>query len=165
MCGLCHTQIDRTGIYRDDRYLAGGMRVTAYPHAVFVSYNLTSDVETGLGRWTEDQIIEVLRNGRAPDRPLNFWGMSWLYLHYFTPDDARAVARYLKSQPPIRNEVPPPLRFGVVETVVSKALRPLPAANPTDLTYADGNFARAARPATAPQRLLIGARLLVLALG
>src|SRR5262249_27627942 len=27
MCGLCHTQIDRTGIYRADRYLAGGMRV------------------------------------------------------------------------------------------------------------------------------------------
>jgi len=28
MCGLCHTQINRTGIYRgDDFYLAGGMRV------------------------------------------------------------------------------------------------------------------------------------------
>lgn len=30
MCGLCHTQINRTGIYRgDDFYLAGGMRVVA----------------------------------------------------------------------------------------------------------------------------------------
>ena len=60
MCGLCHTQIDRTGIYRDDRYLAGGMRVVAYPHAVFVSRNLTSDTETGLGRRTEEQIMEPL---------------------------------------------------------------------------------------------------------
>src|SRR5437764_251614 len=49
MCGLCHTQIDHTGIYRADRYLAGGMRVTAYPHAVFGSLNLTSDMQTGLG--------------------------------------------------------------------------------------------------------------------
>ena len=165
MCGLCHTQINRTGIYRDDRYLAGGMRVGAYPHAVFVSFNLTSDPDTGLGRWTEDQITELLRSGHAPDRVLNLWGMPWFYLHYFTQDDATAVARFLKSQPAVRNEIPPPLRFGVVETVVSKALRPLPAANPTVLTYADGNFARAARSAAAPQRLLIAAQWLVLALG
>src|SRR2546425_4346479 len=33
MCGLCHTAINRTGIYRaDDFYLAGGMRVGIYPH-------------------------------------------------------------------------------------------------------------------------------------
>ena len=84
--------IDRTGIYRDNRYLAGGMRVGAYPHAVFVSFNLTSDADTGLGRWTEEQIMEVFRSGRAPDRLLNLWGMPWFYLHYFTPDDARRGA-------------------------------------------------------------------------
>jgi mono/diheme cytochrome c family protein len=165
MCGLCHTQINRTGIYRDDRYLAGGMRVGAYPHAFFVSFNLTSDADTGLGRWTEEQIMEVFRSGRAPDRQVNLWGMPWFYLHYFTPDDARAVARYLKSQPPIRNEIPRPLRYGVAETVVSKARRPLPAANPTVLTYADQNFARDARAAERPQQLLIAAQWLVLALG
>src|SRR5213593_153639 len=33
MCGLCHTAINRTGIYRaDDFYLAGGMRVDPHPH-------------------------------------------------------------------------------------------------------------------------------------
>jgi hypothetical protein len=44
------------------------MRVVAYPHGVFITRNLTSDKETGLGRWTEPQIINALRNGRAPDR-------------------------------------------------------------------------------------------------
>jgi mono/diheme cytochrome c family protein len=165
MCGLCHTQINRSGIYRDNRYLAGGMRVGAYPHSVFVSFNLTSDPDTGLGRWTEEQIMEVFRSGRAPDRVLNFWGMPWFYPHFFTPDDARAVARYLKSQPPIRNEIPPPLHFGVVETVASKQTRPLPAANPTILTYADGNFARNAQQAGRPQQLLITAQWVVLAVG
>ena len=165
MCGLCHTQIDRTGIYRADRYLAGGMRVGAYPHAVFVSYNLTSDQESGVGKWTEDQIIDIIRNGRAPDRQLNLWGMPWFYLHYFTADDARAVARYLKSQPPIRNDIPPPLRYGVVETVVSKLRRPLPAANPIVLTYADGNFARPDRRAAWPQQALIDGQWLVLLIG
>ncbi len=49
MCGLCHTEIDRTGIYNvDGAFLAGGMRVGDYPHGFSVSRNLTSDVETGL---------------------------------------------------------------------------------------------------------------------
>jgi mono/diheme cytochrome c family protein len=66
MCGLCHTQINRTGIYRaDDFYLAGGMRVGAYPHGVFVSRNLTSDKDTGIGKWSESQITNAFRNGRA----------------------------------------------------------------------------------------------------
>jgi mono/diheme cytochrome c family protein len=108
MCGLCHTMINRTGIYRgDDAYLAGGMRVEAYPHGVFVSRNLTSDPETGLGRWSEADIAQALRTGRAPDRVLNLWGMPWMYLHQFTDDDARAVARYLKTLPPVRNAIPP----------------------------------------------------------
>jgi mono/diheme cytochrome c family protein len=165
MCGLCHTPINRTGIYRDDRYLAGGMRVSAYPHGTFVTFNLTSDKETGTGRWTEDQIVDIIQNGRAPDRQLNIWGMPWFTFHFFTPDDARGVARYLKSLPPIRNEIPPPLRYGVVETVVSKLRRPLPAANPTVLSYADGNFARPAKRAELPQRLLVAGQWVALLIG
>jgi mono/diheme cytochrome c family protein len=144
MCGLCHTQINRTGIYRgDDFYLAGGMRVTAYPHGVYVSRNLTSDRDTGLGTWTEGQIVNALRNGRAPSRLLSLWGMPWFFLHYLKDDDATAVARYLKTLPPVQNRIPAPLHYGVVETIASKMTRSLPAANPTVLTYADGNFGRA----------------------
>jgi mono/diheme cytochrome c family protein len=143
MCGLCHTQINRTGIYRgDDFYLAGGMRVGAYPHGVFVSRNLTSDDETGVGKWTEIQIVNALRNGRAPDRLLNLWCMPWFYLHYLTEDDATAIARYLKDLRPVHNRIPPPLHYGLVETIASKLTRPLPAAVVTVLTYADGNFGR-----------------------
>lgn len=95
-----------------------------------VTRNLTSDPETGLGRWTEASIVQALRTGRAPDRVLNLWGMPWMYLHHFTENDARAVARYLKTLPPIRNYIPPALRFGVVETIGAKLVRPLPAAPP-----------------------------------
>jgi len=64
MCGLCHTMINRTGIYRADFYLAGGMRVGLYPHGVYFSRNLTSDRETGLGAWSVEQIANAIRNGR-----------------------------------------------------------------------------------------------------
>jgi mono/diheme cytochrome c family protein len=64
MCGLCHTPIDPTGIYRgDDFFLGGGMRVGAYPQGVFVSRNLTGDPETGLGRWSEAEIATAIRTG------------------------------------------------------------------------------------------------------
>jgi mono/diheme cytochrome c family protein len=143
MCGLCHTQIDRTGIYRgDDFYLAGGMRVVAYPHGVFVSRNLTSDDATGIGRWTEPQIANALRNGRAPDRLLNMWCMPWFYFNHLTEDDATAIARYLKDLRPVHNRIPPALHYGLVESIASKLTRPLPAALVTVLTYADGNFGR-----------------------
>jgi mono/diheme cytochrome c family protein len=47
VCGLCHTQIDPTGIYNvDGAFLAGGMRVGYYPHGYSVSRNLTSDAES-----------------------------------------------------------------------------------------------------------------------
>ena len=78
MCGICHTQTNPTGIYRgDDFYLAGGMRVGVYPHAVYISRNLTPDKETGLGNWTEKEIANALRNGQAPGRLLNSWAMIW----------------------------------------------------------------------------------------
>jgi mono/diheme cytochrome c family protein len=168
MCGLCHTQINQTGIYRgDDGYLSGGMRIGAYPQGVFVSRNLTSDRETGLGAWTEAQIANAIRNGRAPDRTLNIWGMPWMYLHRLTQDDALAIASYLKTLPAVRNRIPPPLHYGLVETIVVKVSRGLPRAGPVLLSYADGNFAdnRSGLSRDLPQRLLIWAQWLVLLVG
>lgn len=34
--------------------LAGGQRLNLYPFTEVVSYNLTSDRDTGLGAWTDD---------------------------------------------------------------------------------------------------------------
>ena len=98
VCGLCHTQIDRTGIYNvDGAFLAGGMRVGYYPYGYSVSSNLTSDPETGLGRWSVPQIVRALRDGQAPDRALNPFAMLWPFFHNFTSEDATAIATFLKS--------------------------------------------------------------------
>lgn len=168
MCGLCHTQVNSTGIYRgDDYYLAGGMRVGVYPHAVYISRNLTPDKETGLGNWTEQEIANALRNGRAPDRLLNSWAMIWPFFHSLAEDDALGIARYLKSRPPVRNQIPPPLYYGVVETLMVKLTGPLPEGRPTTLTYGAGNFGQpnlGSYP-DLPQQILIGGQWLVLIAG
>ncbi|PYQ34133.1 MAG: cytochrome C, partial [Acidobacteria bacterium] len=100
------------------------------------------DRSSGLGNWSEQQIVDALRNGRAPDRTLNFWDMPWMYLHALRSDDARAIARYLKSLPAVRNFIPPAAHYGIVETIAAKVTRPMPTANPTVLSYRDGNFGR-----------------------
>jgi mono/diheme cytochrome c family protein len=166
MCGLCHTLIDRTGIYRgDDMYLAGGMRVGSYPHGFNVSRNLTGDSGTGLGDRTEDQVVAALTNGRTIDRVLNSLAMLWPMFHQLTGEDAHAIAAYLKSQPPVHNAIPPPLRYGFVETVVVKLGRPLPAAVPERLTYADGNFGNLGLGPSRLQSALVGGQWLLLAAG
>jgi mono/diheme cytochrome c family protein len=167
MCGLCHTQINATGIYRDDAYLAGGMRVEAYPHGVLVSRNLTSDPATGLGNWSVDEITNAIQNGRTRGRVLNVFDMPWIQLHNLSSDDAIAIATYLKTKlPPVHNEIPAALRYGIVETLINKLSRPLPAAPPTLLTYAVGNFGQnGGLPRDWPQRLLDIGQWLALVLG
>jgi len=167
MCGLCHTQINATGIYRDDAYLAGGMRVEVYPHGVLVIRNLTSDPTSGLGNWSVDEITNAFRNGRARGRVLNVFDMPWANLHNLSDTDAVAIATYLKTKlPPVTHQIPAPLRYGVVETIIEKLIRPLPAAPPTVLTFANGDFAQSGGlPRDWPQRLLDSAQWLVLALG
>ncbi len=170
MCGLCHTQINHTGIYRDDdAFLAGGMRVGAYPHATFISRNLTSDPETGIGSFSAEQIANIIRNGRRPDRTLNPWGMPWFILHAFTEQDAIALASYLKTTPPVKHRVPLPITYGVIETVIAKLTGPLPGALPVLLSYADGDFARfdtnVKDDRDLPQRILLDAQYIALLLG
>jgi len=170
MCGLCHTQINHTGIYRDDdAFLAGGMRVGAYPHAAFISRNLTSDPQTGIGGFSAEQIANIIRNGRRPDRTLNPWGMPWFFLHAFSEQDAIAIASYLKTTSPVSHRIPAPISYGVIETVIAKLTGPLPGAQPVLLSYADGDFARFGSDAKddrdLPQRILIDAQYVALLLG
>ncbi|BCA55959.1 hypothetical protein W02_30990 [Nitrospira sp. KM1] len=169
MCGLCHTQINRTGIYRSDEfYLAGGMRVDLGAHGHLVSRNLTGDSTTGLGEWTNEQIIEALRNGRTPDRVLNVLDMPWNFLHALPDEDANAIASFLKSLSPVRNHIPPPLHFGVLETIAAKLMHPRwPAFPPAYLVFVEGNFGQTGDAASRGwlQAYLINAQWLILLLG
>jgi mono/diheme cytochrome c family protein len=168
MCGLCHTPVDSAGIYlADSHYLAGGMRIDAGAHGVFFSRNLTPD-ESGLGEWSAEQIAAAIRGGHARERRLSFWAMPWQALGMFTQDDALAIARYLQTLPPVRSWVPPPLRYGFVETVLRKLTYPWPQASPQRLAYWPGNYGEASTARfrrALPQTVLTWAQLAVLVAG
>lgn len=110
-CGYCHTPIQKDGSIVEELKYAGGQRWNAYPFGDYVSYNLTSDKETGLGGWTDEQIKKFLTTGvrRDGSRMIPF-PMPWTAYASLSDDDLNAIIRYLRSLPPVYNRIPLPER-------------------------------------------------------
>jgi mono/diheme cytochrome c family protein len=109
ICGDCHTPRNFMGVPQQSLYLAGaGERSGPLGEAV---PNITPDRETGLGDWRRQDIAELLLTGIKPDAD-NVQGLMSEVIEG-TPhgykdmnkDDALAIADYLKSIPPIKNNV------------------------------------------------------------
>jgi mono/diheme cytochrome c family protein len=120
-CGYCHTPIRSDGSLVGALLNAGGQKWTATPFGDFVSYNLTSDKETGIGGWTDDQIKAVLTKGIRPDgsRMLPY-PMPWPSYASLTASDLSAVVSYLRTIPPISNRIPAPTRPNIVSYLWGK---------------------------------------------
>ena len=65
-CGNCHTPKGADFKPLIDQELAGGFVIEA-PVFRAVAPNITPDKETGIGGWTDGQIVEAIRNGKRPD--------------------------------------------------------------------------------------------------
>ncbi|MGH6831236.1 MAG: c-type cytochrome, partial [Methylocella sp.] len=67
-CTGCHTPGALTGKPDMARYLAGesiGFEIPSL--GIFYPRNLTPDMETGIGAWSEADIIQAVRTGERPD--------------------------------------------------------------------------------------------------
>jgi mono/diheme cytochrome c family protein len=104
-CGNCHTPRLPDGRPDDSKNLAGAFVIE---EPVFRAYapNITPDMETGIGSWSEDDIVDVLHNARKPDGTYLGPPMSFGWYRNLSDTDARAIAMYIKSVPAVRNEVP-----------------------------------------------------------
>jgi mono/diheme cytochrome c family protein len=82
----------------------------AGPWGVSFTANLTPDVETGLGSWSEDDFIQTIRIQRhlGRGRPVLPPMPAPMYANY-SDEDLGAIFAYLKSLPPRKNKVPSPL--------------------------------------------------------
>jgi mono/diheme cytochrome c family protein len=113
-CNDCHTPGYFLGKPDFSRRLAGSdVGFTMPGLGAFVGRNLTPDKETGLGDWTDDQIISAITAGVRPDGRRLAPIMPWQGLSHLSSDDAHAIVAYLRSLPPIKNAVPGP--FGPKE--------------------------------------------------
>ena len=105
-CSDCHTPGGMLGNPDMKRYLGGSDVGFSIPgQGVFVGQNLTPDVETGLGRWTGDEIVTAIRKGKRPDGTELSGVMPSASFANLTDDDAYAIAAFLRSLPPVSNKV------------------------------------------------------------
>jgi len=106
-CTGCHTGGSLVGKPDPALHLAGSQIGFGVPQAgVFYPPNLTPDRETGLGTWSEEDILKAIRTGVRPDGRQLAPVMPWQSYAALTDADGRALVTYLKSLPPIRNPVP-----------------------------------------------------------
>ncbi len=107
-CAGCHNR----GSFSpkpDEGPLQGGTIGFEVPGlGVFYPPNLTPDAGTGLGQWTEADIIKAVRTGQRPDGRVLAPAMPWHAYSALTDEDVQALAAYLKSLPPTTNQVPAP---------------------------------------------------------
>jgi hypothetical protein len=88
---------------------AGAATNTAFAGPWGISYaaNLTPDVNTGLGIWTEDMFVRAIRTGRhmGASRPIAP-PMPWPAFRNYSDEDLHAIWSYLRSLKPMTNHVP-----------------------------------------------------------
>jgi mono/diheme cytochrome c family protein len=126
-CTDCHTPGHFLGKPDMTRYLGGSDVGFDIPGlGVFYGPNLTPDEATGLGRWSERDIVKAIRTGKRPDGRLLAPSMPWAAFAELTDSDAEAIAAYLKSLPPVNNKVPGP--FGAGEAPTSFVMKVVPPA-------------------------------------
>ena len=108
-CSLCHSPVDANRRMLPGMRLAGGVRFLVEPYGDFTTGNLTSDKETGLGNWTDEEIKRVITKGMLPDgtRLLPF-PMDWASFATMKASDLDAIVAYLRTVPAVSNKVPRP---------------------------------------------------------
>lgn len=120
-CARCHTEGLLTGDAAEGPHLAGsriGIAYTAYneqqdlPGVVFPS-NLTSDPETGLGKWSRAEIIAALARGISKGGHERLTVMPWINYGAVKTRDLEAMADYLMTLPPVKRPIPDPVPAGV----------------------------------------------------
>src|SRR5579859_3408551 len=108
-CGACHTTWNN-GTYLDgesDEYLAGGnyIEVKSQGYGVWVP-NITPDPKTGIGNWSDDQIMRAIRDGVNADGHLLLPFMPFSSYQHMSDEDVRAIVAYLRSIPPREQKRP-----------------------------------------------------------
>jgi mono/diheme cytochrome c family protein len=107
-CVSCHVGSFAEMVEADkgkDIPLKGGVGFQMGPLGTMYTRNLTPDNETGIGRYTDEQLFRMMRHGILPDGSASmpvlmpFWNMA--------DEDLVAIVSYLRTLQPVKNEISP----------------------------------------------------------
>ncbi|MDE1150220.1 MAG: cytochrome c [Azospirillaceae bacterium] len=93
-CQACHTVEGGTPY-------AGG-RAFKLPFGTLYTPNITSDPDTGIGRWSDADFLKTLRDGVGPGGRHLYPALPYASYTLMTDDDLLAIKAYLASLPPVK---------------------------------------------------------------
>jgi mono/diheme cytochrome c family protein len=106
-CIACHSPIDES---RPGDFPQAGLEYAGrvFPQGTgpgtVIAPNITPDPETGIGRWTDGEVVRAIREGVSRDgRPL-FPMMNYPNYKKFSDDDVLAIVAFLRTQKPVKRD-------------------------------------------------------------
>jgi mono/diheme cytochrome c family protein len=110
-CASCHTADPA-------KPFAGGKRIDT-PFGAVYSANLTPNLNTGIGRWTDEDFLRAMRYGERPDGAAEYPAFPYPHFTKVTRQDVFAIRAYLATLAPVDNTPPPsalywPLNYRVM---------------------------------------------------
>jgi mono/diheme cytochrome c family protein len=124
-CNDCHTPGFFFGKPDKDKFLGGsdvGFEIPGL--GVFNGRNITPDKETGIGAWTDEQIATAITTGKRPDGRQLAPIMNYAAFTHLTKEDVAAVVAYLRSIPPVHNQVAGPFKPGEKVSIFTFRIEP-----------------------------------------
>jgi len=102
-CGNCHTPKGPPAMVAG-KELAGGFEIPL-PFGIARAPNITPDKETGIGNWTDEQIIAGIRHGVRPDGSTIGPPMPIEFYKDMSDNEVKAIVAYVRSVKPVSNKV------------------------------------------------------------
>jgi mono/diheme cytochrome c family protein len=97
-CAACHT------LTESGKQFAGGRPIET-PFGNLLAPNITPDVETGIGAWSDEEFINALTKGTGRHGTRLYPAMPYTYMTKTSREDALAIRAYLNTVPAVRNPV------------------------------------------------------------
>ena len=143
-CAYCHLpKSEWPRLDAGEQPPLSGNHVFPLPFAEIHSPNLTPDSTTGIGRRSDGEIARILRHGVRADNRAAFPFMEFQNL---SDADVAAVLSFLRSQPPVANDVPA-IRYNLMGKALMAFMikpespaAPPPAVSPSGPTVERGEY-------------------------
>src|SRR3984893_14385143 len=97
-CFACHTVPDI------GQPFAGGRPIET-PFGVITASNITPDIDTGIGAWSDEQFDDAVRKGVRPDGSRLYPAMPFPSYTKMSREDVLAIRAYLKTVEPVHQPV------------------------------------------------------------
>ena len=105
-CMTCHSKYDEKAEPPVMLSKEGAGSVFEEGSIRLVVPNITSDSETGIGKWSDDAIARAIREGIAVDGRALVPVMPYELFRHMSDEDLASVVVFIRSLPPVHSELP-----------------------------------------------------------